>query len=134
MADALYNKIKVDLLQGMWGVGSHVIGVYLVTASYGFDGTAHDYLADVPSQHIVARSTLASAAVGSTGTVDGDDTVFTSVTGSIITQIVAAFDTGNIATSPLLFKIDTATGLPLTPNGGNVTIAWDAGADKIFTL
>jgi hypothetical protein len=30
--------------------------------------------------------------------------------------------------------IDAATGLPLTPNGGDVTIQWDNGANKIFKL
>ena len=30
--------------------------------------------------------------------------------------------------------IDTATGLPVTPNGGDITITWDNGANKIFKL
>lgn len=36
--------------------------------------------------------------------------------------------------SPLIAYIDTATGLPVTPNGGDITIAWDSGANKIFKL
>jgi hypothetical protein len=28
--------------------------------------------------------------------------------------------------SPFLAAWDTATGLPLTPNGGDVTVAWNA--------
>jgi hypothetical protein len=38
------------------------------------------------------------------------------------------------ATKNLIAFIDTATGLPLTPNGGNVTVQWDAGANRIFKL
>ncbi len=34
----------------------------------------------------------------------------------------------------LIAYIDTATGMPVTPNGGDITIAWDNGANKIFKL
>ena len=30
--------------------------------------------------------------------------------------------------------IDTATGLPVTPNGGDITVSWDNGTNKIFKL
>ena len=30
--------------------------------------------------------------------------------------------------------IDTGTNIPIVPNGGDVTVAWDNGANKIFTL
>ena len=30
--------------------------------------------------------------------------------------------------------IDTATGLPITPNGGDIIVTWDNGANKIFKL
>ena len=43
-------------------------------------------------------------------------------------------DTGTEATSPLIAYIDTATGLPVTPNGGNITVTWDNGTNKIFKL
>ena len=38
------------------------------------------------------------------------------------------------STSQLVAYIDTATGLPVTPNGGNIQIVWDTGANKIFAL
>jgi len=34
----------------------------------------------------------------------------------------------------LLLLIDTATGLPCTPNGGDITLSFDNGANKIFKL
>jgi len=134
MANALYNKAKTGLMNEEIKMLVDVVGVYLVTASYALALTTDDYLDDVPSQHIVARGTLANVAVASTGVVDADDSLLTLVTGSIVTKIILAIDTGNIATSPLLAALDTATGLPLTPNGGNVTIQWDSGASKIFAL
>jgi hypothetical protein len=30
--------------------------------------------------------------------------------------------------------IDTATGLPFTPTGGDVSIVWDNGTNRIFKL
>jgi hypothetical protein len=42
-------------------------------------------------------------------------------------------DTGTAATSPLVAYIDTGvTGLPVTPNGGNITVTWNASG--IFQL
>ena len=34
----------------------------------------------------------------------------------------------------LVAYIDGATGLPVTPNTGDIGIAWDSGANKIFKL
>lgn len=58
----------------------------------------------------------------------------TAVSGSASAYIVIVRDTGADATSPLIALIDTATGLPVTPNGGDITIQWDSGANKIFKL
>lgn len=49
--------------------------------------------------------------------------------------IVAASSGDNILASsfPLVW-IDSATGLPITPNGGNIIVTWDTGVNKIFRL
>jgi len=38
------------------------------------------------------------------------------------------------STSRLIAWIDTGTNLPVTPNGGDITVQWDAGANRIFKL
>ena len=43
-------------------------------------------------------------------------------------------DTGDVNTSRLIAFIDTATGLPVTPNGGDIVVEWSNGAVKIFKL
>ena len=43
-------------------------------------------------------------------------------------------DTGTDSTSPLIAFIDTATGLPITPNGGDIIVTWDNGPNKLFKL
>jgi len=69
---------------------------------------------------------------GSAGTLSAANTVWTSVSGGQAAYIVLYKDTGSAATSPLIGLIDTATGLPVTPNGGDITAAWSGG--QVFTL
>jgi hypothetical protein len=64
---------------------------------------------------------------------DGDDVTFTTVTGNSVEALVIYIDTTVAATSPLVAYIDTSvTGLPVTPNGGNISITWNATG--IFAL
>ncbi len=57
------------------------------------------------------------------------------VSGAQVKSIILFNDTpATDATKPIIAYIDTATGLPFTPGGSNVTIAWSTGANKIFTL
>jgi len=66
---------------------------------------------------------------------DAADITFTAVTsGSTAKAIVIWKDTGTPSTSPLLVYIDTITGFPLATNGGDITIVWDNGTYKIFSL
>jgi hypothetical protein len=71
-----------------------------------------------------------TSGVVSTGVVDAADAVFTGasvLTGatSVESLHVAKFIT-NAAASPMLVHFDTATGLPLTPNGADVTVVWNS--------
>ena len=111
------------------------IKVILVdTGAYTPQTAIHQYLADIPlSARIAGPVTLTSkATVG--GAADGADVTFTSVSGPTIEAIVIYRDTGTEATSPLIAYIDTATGLPITPNGGDIIVTWDNGANKIFKV
>lgn len=40
-------------------------------------------------------------------------------------------DSGADSTSPLLLLIDTAPGLPITPDGMDIQIQWDNGSNQI---
>jgi hypothetical protein len=69
------------------------------------------------------------------GAADADDVTFSTVSGNSIEAIVIYQDKGTgDAASPLIAYIDTATGLPITPNGGDIIVTWDNGANKIFRL
>lgn len=83
---------------------------------------------------IVAAGDLAgttcSVATG-TATVSASNKTLTAVTGATVEQIVVDAHQGTAAASLLIVFFDTATGLTLTPNGGDVTITWNASG--IFT-
>lgn len=86
-------------------------------------------LADVSSAHVDATDALAGKTVGTVaaGVFDFTDEVITAVTGATVESLdLYDFQTATAATSPLLQNWDTWTGLPLTPNGGDVTLAPNA--------
>jgi hypothetical protein len=69
------------------------------------------------------------------GVFDGADVTFTAVSGVSVEALVIFIDTGVAGTSRLIAFLDTGvTGLPVTPNGGSISVAWDNGANKIFVL
>lgn len=68
------------------------------------------------------------------GVADAADVTFSALTGDTSESIVIYRGTLTDTTSELIAYIDTATGLPLTPNGGDVIIAWDGGSNRIFKL
>jgi len=131
----MYPTFK-ELLIGTGGVnlGTDTIKVALVdTGTYTYSA-AHDFYNDVSAGVVGTPQTIANTTIAS-GVFDGDNVTFTSVTGNSVEALVIYKDTGNAATSNLVMYIDTGvTGLPVTPNGGNITITWDNGANKIFAL
>lgn len=54
--------------------------------------------------------------------------------GAAITSVVLYNDTGTPSSSRLVVFVDTGTGIPITPNGGDINVLWDTGPNKIFKL
>lgn len=134
MANALYNKGREAFMSGSINMSSDTIKVALVdSADYTVNLATHQFFSSVSGAGVVATATLASKTV-TDGIFDAADVTFTSVTGDPSEALVIYKDTGSNATSPLIAYIDTATGLPVTPNGGNITVTWDNGTNKIFKL
>jgi hypothetical protein len=76
---------------------------------------------------------------GATGGNNGSFFITEFLTGTTVNVYNPAGANETVAFSwqtdePLIAYIDTATGLPVTPNGGDITIAWDSGANRIFKL
>lgn len=133
MANALYDKARQRLLESGINWNSDTIKVLLVdTGAYSVNLSAHEFLSDLSvSARIAGPVTLTSKATTG-GAADGADVTFTSVSGATIEAIIIYKDTGTEGTSPLIAFIDTATGLPITPNGGDIIVTWDNGPNKIF--
>jgi hypothetical protein len=84
---------------------------------------ANEFVSDLTAGGIVARSgALASVAVTS-GTVTANNVTITAVSGSSIDSIILYKDTGSDASSPLLAWWDVTA---ITPNGGDIIVAWNA--------
>lgn len=134
MANALYVKAKEKILSGAINFTTDTIKVALVTTSYAQDLTAHEFFSSIGAATLGVPITLANKSVAG-GAFDADDVTWVAATsGNTLEGVVIYKDTGNPATSPLLAYIDTITGFPLTTNGGDITIQWDNGAYKIFSL
>jgi hypothetical protein len=82
---------------------------------------------------IASCPALGTKTVGSVGAgvFDALDSVFPNLSGDQVESLIRFKDTGTEGTSLLIAIIDTATGLPLTPNGADVTVQHAAGG--IFT-
>lgn len=133
MANALYGKGKEAFLSGSINLASDNIKAVLVdTGTYTVNLSTHQYHSDLSG--IVATSGNFAGKSVTLGVFDATDLTFSTVSGSSAEAIVIYKDTGTSGTSPLIAYIDTATGLPVTPNGGDINIVWDSGANKIFAL
>ena len=133
MVNALYGKGREKFLSGDIAWDTDNIKVSLVdTGTYTVAIDTHEFYSDLSG--VVADSGNLASKTVALGVADAADVTFSSVTGSSAEALVIWKDTGVAATSPLIAYIDTATNLPVTPNGGDITVAWDSGSNKIFKL
>ena len=97
--------------------------VYTYSAAHQF------YNADL-SGVVGTDQQITTATVGSVaaGVFDGDNVTFTSVTGATVEALVIyRKNAGADTTWRLVLYEDTGvTGLPVTPNGGDISVSWSA--------
>lgn len=133
MSNALYPKWKEQLLQftANNNLSAGTVKVALVTAGYTYS-SANQFYSSVSASVVGTPQTLTSKTF-TNGVFDAADVTFTAVSGSQVVSLVIYIDTGSAATSPLVAFIDTGvTNLPVTPNGGDISITWNATG--IFAL
>ncbi len=135
MANTLYDFARQRFLEAQINWMTDTIKVILVdTGAYTPQTGVHQYLSDIPTSARIAGPVTLTSKATTGGAADAADCTFTSVTGASIESIIIYADTGVEATSPLIAYIDTATGLPITPNGGDIIVTWDNGTNKIFKV
>ena len=133
MANAIYPKYKEALLDATANVDlkDGTVKVALVDTGVYTYNAAHDFYDDVTG--VVGTPQAIANKTVTNGVFDGDNVTYTTVTGATVEALIIYVDTGNAATSRLVAYIDTSvTGLPVTPNGGDISITWSGAG--IFAL
>jgi hypothetical protein len=131
MANAIYPLWKEEIMQliaraGLDGSGATGVNCVLVDLGTYTYSAAHEDFDDLSGivdseQEVGATKTFAG------GVFDGADIVYTAVTGDTVEAIVLYVENAGASSTHLLFLyLDTSvTGLPVTPNGGDITITWN---------
>lgn len=117
MANQLYPKAKQALLDGDLDLNNSDIKVALTRSSYN---AAHDFIDDITL--VQSSGNLTTKGI-TDGVFTSDSVTFNSVgAGAAISYVVLYEDTGVAATSKLITHMDTGAGLPVTPDGTNITV------------
>lgn len=128
MANALYPLFKQALLNKEHDLDTDGIQAMLIdTGDYTYSA-AHDAHADVIAGAIEATSGNLTSPTITNGTFDTADFTWTAVTGDQCEAIILFNDTPTTPTiDPLILFLDTSiTGMPVTPNGGDINVTVNA--------
>lgn len=135
MANALYDTGRnAFLIAGVNWTSDTIAAVLVDLNSYTPNLATDQFLSAITSGARVATFSGLTSKTAVAGVADAADVVFSSVTGAESEAVILYKDTGTAGTSQLIAYIDTATGLPVSPNGGNISVTWDNGANKIFKI
>ncbi len=134
MADQYYNDTPNSFLgnpvHNRADLDTDDIRCWLYDETADARNLADEDFFDIAAAARIAESTnLASKTVGTVGDgiFDHADFVFVSVTGASVESIGYWGFNATETIAPLLWVLDSATGLPVTPNGGDITWAPAAG-------
>lgn len=133
MANAIYPKYKEAILQSAANsnMSSGTVKVALIDAGTYTYSAAHEFYSSVTG--VVGTPQTINTKTFTNGVFDGDNVTFTGVSGNTVEALLIFIDTGTAGTSRLIAYIDTGvTGLPVTPNGGDITVTFNASG--IFAL
>lgn len=137
MANAIYPKYKEALLNNSANsaiTGSGTTGLYVAlvdTGTYTYSAS-HEFYSSLSG--VVGTDQEITTPTLTNGVVDGGDVTFSAVSGnSVEALVIYRKNAGANTTWRLVAYIDTGqTGLPVTPNGGDITLQFNASG--IFAL
>lgn len=131
----------IDWLNGMLGAPTHSVidfntdnidASLLDQTDSGTITSATVVYDTVDTATVVATADVTVSGI-SAGVVSASAVTFTSVTGDAADYLTVWKNSGTPSTSPLAITWDSATtGLPVTPNGGNIVATW--GSNQLCTL
>ena len=137
MANFLYPVFKRELMEGSINLVTNTLRMGLFTASAlpTSNSNATDIASIVNNPAINLKDAILTGKMieGTTSAVfDCDDPTFLAVSGGQVTSVIIWKEDG-LVKLPIAF-IDSGSGLPFTPTGGNVIINISNTADKLFAL
>ena len=135
MANSLYARGKQRMLEKQISFKDDDIQALLVSADYTPDLSTHEFLSDVQAYALGGSAKPLANKTTTLGVFDASDVTWLQVAGGATAKAVVLFkNTGEAGTSPLLGYIDTIAGFPVAAHGADITVQWDNGAFKIFSL
>lgn len=133
MANAIYPAFRNAVLSPGVDLVTATVKAALVTVTSGSTNytysAAHQYFSDVAAGSILAAGVALSGKAVSAQAFTAASVVWPSVAINGAKKgdaIILYIDTGTPATSRLIGYIDTATGLPATPTGQDITLNWSS--------
>ena len=138
MANAIYPLFKQELMKGtsnnLLNSSEGTTGVYAAlvdTGTYTYSAS-HQFYSSLSG--VVGTDQEITSKTQTNGVFDGSDLTYTAVSGNTVEAIVLyRKNAGANTTWPLIAYIDSSvTGLPVQPNGGNITVTFNASG--IFAL
>lgn len=112
------------------GSGAYTSGGYAICLG---PSAAGDFWSDFDGAVVGTPQTLGSKTI-TAGAFDAADPTFSAVSGATVEVLAYYKDTGVAGTSPMIGVDNGATNLPVTPNGGDISISFNNGVNKIFRL
>lgn len=125
MSNLLYPKAKQELLNKEMDLDTDSIKATLSDAADYTYGSGHtSYATDVAAAAKVAVSSALGSPTITNGTFDTADFTWSAVSGDQCEQVLLWDDTPTTPTAdPLIALYDTGiTGMPVTPNGGDINV------------
>ena len=128
MSNQLYPKAKEGFLGSLVDMDTDDIRAVLCRDAFN---ASHEFLSSLSD--IVATSPQLTSPTILNGVFDSADAVYPSVGAAASTAFLVLYQhTGTPSSSRLIAHIDTATGLPVTPDGTNINVSVNAAG--WFTL
>lgn len=132
-ANVFYTAWKASLLTAANDLSSVTVRIVLIDSADYTVSAAHDFLDDVPAGARVCTPQTLGTKTTTNGVFSSAAATFTSCSGDQAEAYLLYIDTGVESTSRIVGYFDTAaSGLPVTPNGGNITITPHASNGWFF--
>lgn len=132
MASGSYDAARKAFLDADIDLLVDTIKCVLLDADYSQNYVTHDFLDDVAAAGRVGTPQTLGTKSTAAGVFDAADVTFPAVSNATAVSAVLIYkDTGVEATSAIIVRLEFTA---LTPNGGDIIVAWDNGTNKIFKV